>query len=152
MRTCSSAACAAADGGSRNRSSSERAWADAKTAVGGGGSFGKDAYQLSIGLFHEGASAEFAHVGTHTSSSAMSYARHQNTQFSKQELDFRELVRPFETAPKTTRVSTSTKSRRACTPPRVTRLRRPIRLSSSERLMCLLFEKNGTKTKWPGST
>ena len=54
LRTCSPAVWAAADSGSRGRSSSERAWADAKTAVGGGGSFGNEAYQLSIGLFREG--------------------------------------------------------------------------------------------------
>ena len=86
LRACSSVEWAAADSGSRSRSSSERAWADTETAVGGGGSFGNDAHQLSIGLFREGASSGFAQVGTHTSSSEMSYARHQNPQFS-QEVD-----------------------------------------------------------------
>ena len=51
---------------SRSRSSCERVWADAKTAVGGGGSFGKKAHQLSIGLLREEASAGFAQVGIQT--------------------------------------------------------------------------------------
>ena len=72
LRTCSPAVWAAADSGSRSRSSSERAWADAKTAIGTEGRFGNDAYQLSIGLLREDASAGFAQVGTHGTSSAMS--------------------------------------------------------------------------------
>ena len=86
MRTCSSVVWAAADSGSRSRSSSERAWADAKTAVGGGGSFDNDAYQLSIGLFSEEASAGFAQVGTQASWSAMSFERHQNPNFRSTKL------------------------------------------------------------------
>ena len=70
------------------RTCSPAVWADAKTAVGRDGSFGNDAYQLSIGLFLEGTSAGFAQVGTHTSSSAMSYATHPNPKFSKQKVDF----------------------------------------------------------------
>ena len=61
------------------------------------GSCGNGAYQLSIGLLREGASAGFA-------SSAMSYARHQNRCFQNKKLIFRELDRPFETAPKTARI------------------------------------------------
>ena len=61
--------------------------------------------------------------------------------FRSKKLIFRELGRPFETAPKTTRESTSNKSRLARTPSRVTRLRRLIRLSSSKRLVCLPFEE-----------
>ena len=72
-------------------------------------------------------------------------------QFSSKKLIFRELDRPFETPPKTTRDSTSTTSRRACTPSRVTRLRRLIRLSSSRGLM-YFFLKTGTTTSWPNST
>ena len=53
----------------------------------------------------------------------------------KKKLISREHDRPFETAPKTTRESSSTKSRRACIPSRVTRLRRLIKLSSSNRLI-----------------
>ena len=64
-----------------------------------------------------------------------------NPSFGSKKLIFRELDRPFETAPKTTREPTSIKSRRAYTPSRVTRLRRLMRPSSSKRLMCLPFEK-----------
>ena len=46
----------------------------------------------------------------------MSKARHQNASFRSKNLIFRELHRPFETAPKTTREATSTKRRRTCTP------------------------------------
>ena len=42
------------------------------TSVGGGGSFGNDAYQLLVGLLREGASGGFAQVGTHTNSNVMS--------------------------------------------------------------------------------
>ena len=58
-------------------------------------------------------------------------------QYSKRTLIFRELDRPFETAPKTTHEPTSTKSRRPCIPSRMTRLRRLMRLSSSKSLVCL---------------
>ena len=44
----------------------------------------------------------------------MSQARHQNHSYRSKKLIFRELDRPFERLPKTTRESTSTKSRRAC--------------------------------------
>ena len=44
------------------RRSSERPWVEAQTAVGGEGSFGKEAHQLSIGLLREGASAGFAQI------------------------------------------------------------------------------------------
>ena len=115
MRTCSPAVWAAADSGSRSKSSCARARACAKTAVGVEGSFGKEAYQLSIGLLREAASAGVAH-----SSSAMSYARHHNPYFRSKNLNFRELDRPVEAAAKTTRESPSTKSRRASTPSRVT--------------------------------
>ena len=131
---------ATADSGSRIRSSSKRARADAKTAVGGCGSFGNDAHQLSIGLLREGASAGFAQVGTHTNSCAMCHKRGTKTVFEARSGFFRELDRPFETAPKTTRESTSTNSRLACTPSRRTRLRRLTKLSSSMRLMYFPLE------------
>ena len=134
LRTSSPGVWVAADSGSRSRSSSERAWADAKTAIGGGGSFGNDAYQLSFSLLREGASAGFAQAGTHTNFKRESQARHKNHRVRSKKLIFRELDRPFETAPKITRESTSTKNR-ACAASRVTRLRRLIRLSSSRKLM-----------------
>ena len=114
--------------------SSERARTDAKTAVGGGGSFGNDAYQLSIGLFREGASAAFAKWAPIPA--RMRCHRRDNSSRSKKSI-FRELDRPLETAPKTTRESTSTKCRFARIPSRVIRLKRLIRLSSSRMLMCL---------------
>ena len=77
---------AATDSVSRSRSGSERAGADASTAVGEEGSLGKEAYQLSIRLLREGASAGFAQVGTHASSSAMSEARQLKPSFSKQKI------------------------------------------------------------------
>ena len=88
----------------------------------------------------KGHPAGFAQLATQTNSSAMSQARHQNPNFRIRKLIFRELDLPFETAPKTTRESTITRSRRARTPSRVVRLRRLIRLSSSRRLMCLTSE------------
>ena len=63
-------------------------------------------------------------------------ARCQNLSFRSKKLNFREPDRPFETAAKTTRESTSTKSRRACIPLRVNRLTRLIRHSSHRRLTC----------------
>ena len=117
------------------------AWADAKTAVGGGGSFGNDAYQLSIGLFRDGPSAGFAQVGTHINSKAMSSARHQNPSFRSKKLILRELDRPLRRLPKPRANPPSTKSRCAVTPSRVTRQRRLIKLSSSKRLMCLPLKK-----------
>ena len=71
----------------------------------------------------------------------MSQARHQNLSFRSKKLSFRELDSPFETAPITTRDSTSAKNRCAPIPSRVTRLRRLIKLSSSRRLMCLPLKK-----------
>ena len=65
LRACSPAVWAATD-------RSKRAEADASTAVGVEGSSSKEAYQLSISLSREGASAGFAEIGTHTSSRAMS--------------------------------------------------------------------------------
>ena len=118
VRACSHAVWAAADSGSRSRSSLERAWADAKTAVGGGGSFGNEAYQLSSDLLREGASAGFAQVtpvrchkrGTKTPS------------FRSKKLIFCELERPFETPPKMTCESTSANSRLPHTRSRVNHL------------------------------
>ena len=97
---------------------------------------------LSVGLLREGASAGFTQ-GVHPDyfqRDVISEAP-KNPSFRRKKLIFRELDRPLKTAPKTTRESTSTKSRRACTPSRVTRLKKLIRLSSSRRLMCL-FLKN----------
>ena len=88
-------------------------------------------------------------MGTHTNSSAMSQARHQNPNFRSKKLIFREPDRPFETAPKTTRESTSTKSRCALIPSRVTRLKRQIKLSTSRRLMCLPLRKKIRKHRDP---
>ena len=68
---------------------------------------------------------------------ALSYTRHRNPSIRSRTLIFRELDRPFETAPKTTHEPTSTKSRRPCIPSRMTRLRRLMRLSSSKSLVCL---------------
>ena len=70
-RVCSLGVLAATDSGSRSRSSSEGAGADANTAVVVEGSFGKEADQLSIGLLRARASAGFAQLSTHTSSSAI---------------------------------------------------------------------------------
>ena len=61
-RTCSPAVWAA----------TKRAGADADTAVGMERSFGKEVYQLSIGLLREGACAGFHQVGTQTSTDALS--------------------------------------------------------------------------------
>ena len=73
----------------------------------------------------------------------MTKARDQNPSFRSKKWIIRELDRPFETAPETTRESTSTMSRIARIPSRVMRLRRLTRLSSSKRLTCL-----PTKNRW----
>ena len=101
---------------------------------------GSDAYQFSICLFRDLASAGFAQVGTQTNSSAMPQIKHQSPNVRSRKLTIRELDRPFETAPNTTREHTSPRSR-------VIRLRRLIRLSSSKfQQICLFaFEKTGTK-------
>ena len=65
----------------------------------------------------------------------------KNHSFRSKKLTFREVDRPFETAPKTTRESTSTRSRSVRIPSRVIRLKSLIRLSSSRRLMCLSSKK-----------
>ena len=88
---------------------------------------------------------------------ARCHKRGTNTpNFRSEKLIFRVLNRLFETATKTTRESTGTKSRRACTPSRVTRLTRLIKLSSSkiqfQEIYVLAFGKNGAKTSWPNPT
>ena len=76
-------------------------------------------------------------AATDSGSRSGSSSETPKSKFSKQEVDFRQLERPFETVPKTTRDFTSTKSRLARIPSRVMRLRRLIRLSRSRRLTCL---------------
>ena len=87
----------------------------ARTAIGGGGLFGNNAYQFPSGLFCEEASVGIARVGTHASSSAMSAARRSNPDSRSKKLTA-ELDLPLETLPKTTCEFTSVKSRRVCIP------------------------------------
>ena len=74
-----------------------------KKAVGGGGSFGNDAYQLSIDLLRERASARFAQVGHPDQLQCDVRSETPKPNFRSKKLNFRELDRPSETAPKAKR-------------------------------------------------
>ena len=93
MRTCFSVERAAADSGSRSRSSSERAGADAKTAVGERKLWQWCIPNVQSACFVREHRPDSAQMRTHTISSAMTHARHQNPSFRSRKLICRELDR-----------------------------------------------------------
>ena len=105
---------------------------------------GSEACQLAMDLLRYG----FAQVGTHTSSSAISKAKHLRPSFLKRKFNMRELDLPFDTGPSTTRESTGTRSLREYMPPGPVRLRRPVRLSICSMCFALRNRSEKVATQW----
>ena len=71
---------------------------------------GSEAHQLAINLFRYKASTTFAQSGTHTSSNAMSKAKHRKPSSLRRKYNLREMDLAFDTHPRTRREPTSSSS------------------------------------------